>query len=357
LRYTISLAVASLLTTTAAVADAPRVVTDIPPVHSLVAQVMGDLGTPELLLDRGASEHSFQLRPSQAAGLQDAGLVVWVGPELTPWLDTALEAAPDSVPRLALLTVEGTALRDYAEGAAHDHGDDHGHDHAEGEAHDHGHDHAEGEAHDHGHDHAEGEAHDHGHDHDHAEAGAEAHDHGHDHAHTGTDPHAWMDPGNAQVWLAAIAAELSRLDPANAATYAANADAAALAVGTLDAEVAATLAPVADAPLVMFHDAYGYLAAHYGLNIAGTVALGDAASPGAARLRELQATVAEGGAICLFPEAQHAPDLLTQMAEGTGAVIGGTLDPVGSTMEPGPGMYADWLRGMAAAIAACATPA
>jgi zinc transport system substrate-binding protein len=330
-RYTISFAVASLLTTTAAVAEVPRVVTDIPPVHSLVAQVMGDLGTPELLLDRGASEHSFQLRPSQAAGLQDAGLVVWVGPELTPWLDTALEAAPDSVPRLGLLAAEGTALLDY--GAA----EDHGHDHAE----------AAGQDHDHDHDHG----------HDHAEAGAEAHDHDHDHDHAGTDPHAWMDPGNAQVWLAAIAAELARLDPGNAATYAANAAAAAEAVAALDAEVSARLAPVAEAPLVMFHDAYGYLAAHYGLNIAGTVALGDAASPGAARLRDLQATVADGGAVCLFPEAQHDPDLLTQMAEGTGAIIGGTLDPVGSTMEPGAGMYADWLRAMAAAIASCAAPA
>ena len=33
---------------------------------------MGDLGTPELLLEKGASEHDFQLRPSQAAGLADA---------------------------------------------------------------------------------------------------------------------------------------------------------------------------------------------------------------------------------------------------------------------------------------------
>lgn len=345
MRYTISLTLASLLATGAALApalaDVPRVVTDIPPVHSLVAQVMGDLGAPELLLDRGASEHSFQLRPSQAAGLQDAGLVVWVGPELTPWLDTALEAAPASVPRLSLLTVEGTYLRDYSEAVAGDHGQAHA------DAHDHGHGEAKAEA----------EAHDHGHDHDHGHAEAEAEAEAHDHDHSGTDPHAWMDPENARTWLAAIAAELSRLDPDNAATYGANAAAAAEAVAALDAEVASTLSVVGDAPLVMFHDAYGYLAAHYGLNIAGTVALGDAASPGAARLRELQATVAEGNAVCLFPEAQHAPDLLTQMAEGTGAVIGGTLDPVGSTMEPGPGMYADWLRGMASAIAACAAPA
>jgi zinc transport system substrate-binding protein len=300
-----------------------------------VAQVMGDLGTPELLLDRGASEHSFQLRPSQAASLQDAGLVVWMGPELTPWLDTALNGVPEGVPRLGLLAVDGLTLRDYAQGGAHDHADEEGHDHAEAAGHD---DHAEGEAHDH----AEGEAH------DHAEGEA------HDHDHAGTDPHAWLDPTNAGPMLTAIAAALSQADPDNAATYAANAANAAAAATALDAEIAGMLAPATDSPLVMFHDAYGYLAAHYGLNVAGTIAMGDASSPGAARLRDLQATVAEGGAVCLFPEAQHDPALLTQLADGTGAVIAGTLDPVGSTMDPGPGLYANLLRGMATTIAACA---
>ncbi len=105
-----------------------------------------------------------------------------------------------------------------------------------------------------------------------------------DHAHDGTDPHAWLDPANAQVWLAAIADELSRLDADNAATYAANAKAAIARIAALDAEVAQTLAPAQGKPLIVYHDAYGYFAAHYGLSIFGSVALGDATAPGAARL-------------------------------------------------------------------------
>ena len=46
---------ALLLTTTAALAEVPRVATDIAPVHSLVAQVMGELGEPALLVRPGAS--------------------------------------------------------------------------------------------------------------------------------------------------------------------------------------------------------------------------------------------------------------------------------------------------------------
>ena len=81
---------ALLLTSTVAMAEVPTVVTDIAPVHSIVAMVMGDLGSPELLLAKGADEHDFQLKPSQMDTVAKADLVVWVGPVLTPWLDSAL---------------------------------------------------------------------------------------------------------------------------------------------------------------------------------------------------------------------------------------------------------------------------
>lgn len=334
MRYIISCAMASLGFALPALAEAPKVVTDIHPVHALVAQVMGDLGDPVLLLERGASEHDFQLRPSQAADLAQADLVVWIGPELTPWLERALDGLGGDGAQLALLAAEGTSLRDFAKDGAHLHGaaadghDDHGHD--EHGHDDHGHD-------DHGHD-------DHGHD-DHAE---------HGHSHEGTDPHAWLDPANAKVWLNAIAAELGRIDAANAATYAANATAAAAKIDALDAEVAALLAPAQGKPLVVFHDAYGYFAAHYGLQVFGSIALGDATAPGAARLAELRAGVEGAGRVCLFPEAQHDDGLVQQLADGTGATIGAALDPNGSTQDPGPEAYAGLMRGLATAIADCA---
>jgi zinc transport system substrate-binding protein len=322
MRYIITLAFAS----TPALAEVPAVVTDIPPVHALVAEVMGDLGQPVLLLERGADEHDFQLRPSQSAAIAEADTVIWIGPELTPWLDSAMDTRPEGASALALLSAEGTVTRAYSD-PGHEDG------HAD-EGHDHGHDHE-------GHDHSkEG--------HDHAEEG-----HDHDHSHDGTDPHAWLDPGNGRTWLGLIAAELGRLDPANAATYTANAEAAALRIDALDAEVAAILAPVQGKPLVTFHDAYGYFGDHYGLTFAGSIALGDASSPGAQRLSELRATMEAGEVLCIFPEAQHDAGLVTQMAEGTGARIGGVLDPVGSTLEPGPGAYAALLKSMATTFADC----
>ncbi len=298
MRYIITL----LMTASPALAEVPSVVTDIPPVHALVAQVMGDLGQPELLLAKGADEHDFALRPSQAGSVADAGLVVWIGPELTPWLESALETRAEGASALALLDAEGTLRRDY--GGAHEAGHDEGHDHA--------------------------------------------HDHG------AGDPHAWLDPRNAQVWLGLIAAELARLDPENAAVYEANAAAARQGIAALDSEIAGLLAPVKGRPMITYHEAFGYFGDHYGLDFAGSIALGDASSPGAARLVDLRAEIEAGGVVCLFPEVQHDPALLEQLAEGTGARIGGALDPVGSSLEPGAGAYAALLTGLARTIVDCA---
>lgn len=332
MRYTISLAAASLIATlpmSRAHAEVPVVVTDIPPIHALTAQVMGDLGSPVLLLDRGADAHDFQLRPSQARAVADAALVVWTGPTMTPWLNRVLESGATGT-RLALLEAEGTHLQPYGAGnAAHDHG------HAAEDDHDHGHDHG------HDDDHAEEAGHDHDHD----------HDHGHDHS--GTDPHAWLDPHNAETWLALIAAELSRLDPDNAGTYGANAAAATADIEALEDEIAALLAPVRDRPFVTFHDAYGYFVGHFGLTQAGTIALGDAASPGAQRLSSLRAELGAGAAICVFPEANHDPRLAAQLAEATGTRLGPLLDPEGSALEPGPALYGDLMRGLARSLVEC----
>ena len=92
MRYTISTILASLLASGAALAEVPKVVTDFAPTYGLVSMVMGDLGQPEILLDKGANAHEFQLKPSQSAALQEAGLVVWVGPGMSPWLERCLRA-------------------------------------------------------------------------------------------------------------------------------------------------------------------------------------------------------------------------------------------------------------------------
>lgn len=321
----ISMALALALLPVPVMAETPRVVTDIPPVHALVAQVMGDLGQPDLLLDRGANAHGFALRPSQAAGLQRAGLVVWIGPEMTPWLDRALAGLGGNARQLGLLAAEGTFTRAFDD-------DGHGHDHDDHDGEDDSHDHDDRQDDDHA-----------GHDHD--------HDHGH--SHQGTDPHAWLDPANALHWLDLIAAELSALDAANAATYAANAARAKQDIAALDARLTTDLAPLRGRRFVVTHDAYGYFSDHYGLENAGSLAHGDAAAPGAARLQALRATLAADRVVCAFPETGNDPKLMQTVIEGTAVRLGAPLDPEGREVAPGPEAYAAILTGLAGALRAC----
>ena len=306
MRYIISALLASALAT-AASAEVPRVVTDIPPVQSLVEMVMGDLGEPVMLLDKGANAHDFQLKPSQVGALADAQLVVWIGPEMTPWLDRALEGTSGGAAQLVLLDQPGTHTRSFV-----DMDDDHG------------------------------------------DADTVDED---GHQHTGRDPHAWLDPSNAELWLGRIAGQLAVLDPENAATYSANANASAQKIAELDARLKQELAPIAGKPFVVFHDAYGYLAKHYALTLTGTIAAGDAAPPGVAHLRAIQASIGAAKGLCLFPEVRHDPKLIETMAADTGARQGGPLDPEGAGGEVTAETYPAILTGMAATLTAClATP-
>jgi zinc transport system substrate-binding protein len=55
----------------------------------------------------------------------------------------------------------------------------------------------------------------------------------------------------------------------------------------------------------------------------------------------------------LFPETNHDPKLVAQIAEATAAKLGAPLDPEGAGFDPGPALYGDMMRGLASAIADC----
>lgn len=274
-----------LLSARPAAAEVPAVITDIAPVQSLVAQVMGDLGTPELLVAPGAEPHSYQLRPSQMTALGSADLVIWIGPEMSPWLVRAMENSVQAED-MRLLAQDGITLRHFG-----------------------------------------------------GEGGE-------------TDPHAWLDPDNAQAWLTAISAALSRQDPDHAARYAANAAAAAAEIRATDNKIATLLAG-AKRPIITSHGAFGYFADHYGLTVAGSIEDGDAAEPGAAHISHLSALIASGEVACIFPEAGHDPAHAEELVAGSNVHLGAPLDPEGVALDPGASLYLSVILNLAQAIAEC----
>lgn len=377
-RKLLSSTAAAIVLGTGAYADAPSVAVDIAPLHSLVARVMDGVGTPELVIPAGASPHEHTLRPSEAAALENADVVFWMGEDLTPWLEDAVETLAEDASVTALLEADGTLLLDFREGAlfeAHDHDhEDHGHEdqaeakHDDHDHDDHGHeDHAEAKHDDHDHDdhghedHAEAGHDDHGHE-EHAEAKHDDHDHddhGHEehashdgHAHGEHDPHAWLSPDNAATWLNVIAAELSAVDPENAGAYFANAAAGREEMETLKGEISATLAPFAGKRFIVFHDAYQYFETAFDFPASGAISLGDAADPSPARIAEIQGRVREEGIDCVLAEPQFNEGLVATVLDGTEAATG-VLDPLGSTLEPGPELYPTLMRNLAGVLADC----
>ena len=291
-------------------AQAPDVVTDIPPVHGLVSRVMEGVGAPLNLLKQGASPHDYALRPSDAAALQNADIVFWTGEGLAPWLSKTIEqVAPDAL-SIPLSTIEGVIHLPFRENAVFDEHDDH-------------------DEHD---NHDNHDEHDHG-------AGAD-------------DPHMWLDPENAKVWMRAIARTLAEKDPENAVQYEANANAGIAEIDAAIVRISKALEPLHDLRFIVFHDAYHYFEARFGVEAVGAVSMSDASAPSPKRIAQLQDAVERSGVTCAFSEPQYNSQLVdTVLGKSVGARA--VIDPLGTHIEAGPQFYIALLDHITQAFMPC----
>ena len=87
------------------------------------------------------------------------------------------------------------------------------------------------------------------------------------------NPHLWTNPPMAKQYAQIVRDVLSRRDPANANTFAANYDAFAAKIDALDAamKTATATIPEDQRKLVTYHDAYAYFAVHYGFTVIGAL--------------------------------------------------------------------------------------
>jgi zinc transport system substrate-binding protein len=286
------------------------VVASIKPIHSLVAAVMGDIGTPHLLLEAPSSAHHFTLKPSQARSLQAADIVFWVGPTMEQPLTKALATLAPQAQTLPLIESAGLVLINFDKVTpAH-------------EKHDH-------EKHDH-------EKHD-----EHAK-----HD---DHL---INPHIWLDPQNAKIMLGVIAARLAKADPENASTYAANADSMAARLAILETDITSQLASYSAAKFLVLHDAHVYFERRFGLRNYGAITTEPDVMPTASRVKALRDELREHRFDCIFAEPFLRQKAVALIAEGSKVSIG-TLDPIASNLPAGAQLYPDLLMSYAKALQSC----
>lgn len=282
----------------AAQAEVPRVVASIQPLHSLAAAVMQGVGTPELVVSGNQSEHTYALRPSDARKLAEAQLVVLVDPDYETFIARAVKDKPDSA-LLAFARVPGAHLLPAREGGVWE---------------------------------------------------AEHDEHGHHHG--GIDFHLWLDPANARLLADTLAERLSKLDPAHAQRYQANADGVEERLKMIDTLLKLKLMAVADKPFAVFHDGYQYFENRYGLRAVGSVTVDPDRPPSPKRLADLRDRLKGAGTACVFREPQFPAPIVHTLAEAAGAREG-VLDPQGADIPPGPELYFTLIQRLGDGLSSC----
>jgi manganese/iron transport system substrate-binding protein len=145
-----------------------------------------------------------------------------------------------------------------------------------------------------------------------------------DDEHGGVNPHCWLDPRLAQLYVEQLRDALSSVDPAGAGGYRANADRYLSELRELDRALADQIdtIPPAQRKLVTYHDAYVYMARRYGLEQVGFVLRNPGREPSAGELAALVATLRATGVRTVFAEPQLNARILETAAREAGVEVG-----------------------------------
>ncbi|MFP6864284.1 MAG: zinc ABC transporter substrate-binding protein ZnuA [Pseudomonas sp.] len=289
-----------------------RVLTSIKPLQLIAAAVQDGVGQPDVLLPPGASPHHYALRPSDVHRVRDADLLYWISADLESFLPRVL--AGRDKPSVAVQDLPGMALRHFGDSAEHK--DDHA-DHA-----------------------------------DHADQAPAAEQHDHAHRPGSLDAHLWLLPANARVIAGKIAADLAQADPANAARYQANAKEFGQRLDALDQRLKSRLNGLSGKPYFVFHEAYDYFEAAYGLNHAGVFSVLGEVQPGAQHVAAMRERLQQAGPSCVFSEPPFRPRLAQTLTAGLPVTLA-ELDSMGGTLPVDAKGYEALLENMAGELASC----
>jgi len=253
-------------------ADAPlKVVASFSILGDMVRQIGGEHVELATLVGPDGDAHMFEPTPADAEKLASARLLVVNGLGFESWLPRLVEAA--GFAGTTVVASEGARLRSLDEAEEHDHAED-----------------------------------------DH-------HHHGHQ------DPHAWQDLANGVTYARNIGQALAEADPAHAEDYRRAAEAYALRLQELDAQVRAEIAaiPPGRRKVVTSHDAFGYFGDAYGITFIAPVGRSTEAEPSAFDVARIIDQIRQENISAVFVESIANTRMIEQIAQETGATIGGAL--------------------------------
>ena len=308
-KFLLFMSVLSVFSLPSAVAAEKRIFASIAPIHSLVQAVLGKTGEAKLIIKASASPHGYQLKPSQMRDLQSAEIIFTISPDFETTLSKAIRALKLVDRTFPLIGVDGVELLPNRKGGAWESSHQHTHDHEEVE-------------------------------------------HSQNTKSENIDPHIWLDPHNGIAMIRGITNKLGQIYPSEKSIFEANAIQLIADVERLNQQLAETLSAVASKPYIVFHDAFQYFEAHYGLNVVGGIAIDPTKRPSISRMNIIRAQIQKTGAICAFREPQFSPKLVDVAIQGSSARQG-TLDPIGQDIPLGDALYLQLLTQMGMHINSC----
>ena len=137
------------------------------------------------------------------------------------------------------------------------------------------------------------------------------------------DPHIWLDPKGAVLYVQRIANHVSRNAPDLAQRIAATSADGITKINAIDADLAVDFAAIDpdQRKIVTMHDAFGYFARAYGIEIVGVAVASPGQDPSAQEIRALIDAIRAADVTALFSEVQLPSKVLDQIAAETGTTV------------------------------------
>ncbi|WFQ80694.1 zinc ABC transporter substrate-binding protein ZnuA [Xenorhabdus sp. SF857] len=283
------------------------VVTSIRPLGFIAAAIADGVTNTQVLLPDGASPHDYALRPLDVRKINQADLVVWIGPDMETFLAKPI-AKIEQNKQLAL--AELSTIKPFLLKNSEDGND------------------------------SETESYQHEHEED------------HEHHHGEYNMHLWLSPEIAEKAAQAIYDQLIEQYPQQKQQLEVNLRKFNGQLAQTDKNITHVLKPIQNQGYFVFHDAYGYFEKHYQLAPLGVFTVNPEIQPGAQRLHKIRTQLVEQKARCIFAEPQFRPAVIHAVAKGTDVRIG-ILDPLGSGIVLDKDSYMKFITQLSKQYASC----
>lgn len=262
-----------------------KVVASIKPIHSLVSRVMGDTGTPELLMKGGVTPHIFRMKPSDFRKVANADVLFYISPKFETFLKSVSETDNPTLNAVAFAEQEGIKLYPYRTSKIW---------FSEGED--------------------------------------------EEHMQSDMDLHIWLDPSNTRRIVTIIEETLSKLDPENSITYVKNSKQLIKELYAQEELIRELLRPLRDSAMIVYHDAFQYYEKAYSLSSVGAIQLKSDETPSIKHLAALKKLAEEKNVTCVLAIPGTHPRIAMAVMGETKAGYG-VVDHLGQYLEPGPNSY------------------